>query len=365
MRKFFSEYPLIGIFMGSCIMVLFTGLLVTGGLIFAAGKGISAISKEIGKKPVETTPTYKYLAGDKRSSNKFLSIPISGEILTQDDPSNPLSFLMYGTTYGYTIKERLYKAAEDKDIKGVILEIDSPGGTVTGAKAIYDGVEYYKTKTGKPVIAYISGIGASGAYLAALPATKIYADEGTLIGSIGVLIGPFKQYNKVLAEGDGSSDITTKEGIDTFYISSGEGKTFGNPFEVMSDDVKKGLQEGTDSQYAKFVDLVTKNRPVSDDYVRNTIKAHVYAPDAAKNLKLIDDIKTKDMSYEALANMTGIKDTNFQIVGDQVESFWSWLSSSAKRVGKLYVKDEVCPLCGQQVYLYGSPATYKIAQPTK
>ena len=158
MRKFFSEHPLFTILFTSCFAITFMGLLLATTIAWGIAKAVSSFNFEMNEANTRASSSYTYIAGNQDSTNKVLYIPITGEILTAEDKNDPLSFLFYGFTFGYSVKEELMKASKDPEIKGIILGIDSPGGTVTGSKAIFDGVEYYKNKTGNPVVAHISGL---------------------------------------------------------------------------------------------------------------------------------------------------------------------------------------------------------------
>ena len=85
------------------------------------------------------------------------------------------------------MEDNIWQAAKEDSIKGVVLMVNSPGGTIFGSNAILDGVKEYKNETGKPVIAFVTGMAASGGYWASLGADEIIADSGSTIGSIGVI----------------------------------------------------------------------------------------------------------------------------------------------------------------------------------
>src|SRR5690606_18222954 len=120
-----------------------------------------------------------------------------------------------GMTYGYRIQQALEAAAKDDGIKGVLLEVDTPGGTIFGSQAIYEGIVRYREKTGRPVIAHVEGLAASGGVWAMVGADEIYADFGTSIGSIGV-IGPMLTFYDRPTAFDGGllgGGVTTERGI--------------------------------------------------------------------------------------------------------------------------------------------------------
>ena len=99
--------------------------------------------------------TYSFVYGDRESENKLLSIPVSGVILGGRETVDPLSFLEIGVTYGYDVKKQLYEAVEDDSVRGIVIEVNSPGGTIFGSRAIADGISYYKEQTGNPVFSVV------------------------------------------------------------------------------------------------------------------------------------------------------------------------------------------------------------------
>lgn len=268
----------------------------------------------------------EYVSGDEESEKSILIIPITGTILNEK-PDDFLSFLYTDMTFGYDVKNVLINAANDGSIKGVVLAIDSPGGTVTGSKAISDGVAEYIEKTGNPVVSHIMGLGASGGYWAAASGEYIVADSGSMIGSIGVIFGPFKYYNKVTSENDGSTSVSTENGIETYYITSGEYKDFGNPYRPMSDIEKQIMQEDTNDVYEEFVSYISKQRDIPVAKIKSDVKALPYGNKRSLELGLIDETGSRDLAYEYINKKLGLNG-DYKIV-KQVEAtdFWSSLFS--------------------------------------
>jgi protease-4 len=258
---------------------------------------------------------------------ELLSLKITGPIFGESDES-PFAFA--GETYGYDIKQQLMEAASDDYIKGIILEINSPGGTIYGANAIADGVKYYKEKTKKPVYAYIQGMGASGAYWAAAATDKIYADYGSDIGSIGVIMGPFKYYDKPVSEAGGLFDggVVTQNGIENVVLSAGKSKDLGSPYRRMTADEIASLQKQINNEYDNFVKYVSARRAIPEATLRTQIGGMSYDNKTAKDLRLIDETASRETSYEALADAAGIKD-DFQVTRTYVKGgFWQTLLSA-------------------------------------
>ncbi len=249
------------------------------------------------------------VAGEARADVRLVAIPITGIILGEDRGQGGGGlFGAVDATYGYTIKEELAELAEDPDVDGVILEIDSPGGTIFGSKAIADGVAEYQEATGNPVIAYVGGISASGGVYSMAGADAIYADHGTLVGSIGVIFGPFQRFNDVTAIDGGilGGGVTTEGGIEFEFLTAGRSKDFGNPYRPMTDEERAVLQEGLDNAYTDFVDHVSEGRGISSGDIRQDLGALIFGEHQALANGLIDGIANRDAAYELAAEEAGL-----------------------------------------------------------
>jgi protease-4 len=317
MNPFLNRHPFIKILLqiSSVIAISFTtfiGCLITFFIILIVliAVLISSLSGETGNK-------YHTVYGNKNSDNKILSIPVDGVIMGDKEQSG-ISDILGGDalTYGYEVKREIAIAAKDPEIKAIMLEIDSPGGTIFGAHAITDAVEAYKHSTGKPVYAHVTGMAASGAYWAATSADKIIVDYGSLVGSIGVIFGPFQYYDKVLSVDGGllGGGVVTQNGIQQFYFTAGKGKDFGNPFRKLSDDEITNSNLLVTNEYDDFVNQVSSKRGIATEYIRNSIGAYVYDNKRAERLHLIDATGSKEDAYVALARRVSLETGNFQVV---------------------------------------------------
>lgn len=284
--------------------------------IFVLSIGLAIVAAGIVGDDTTYDTEYTTVAGDEWSGNYLLSIPVTGTIAgSQSGSGSFLDPLADSYTSGYTVKEQLKAATLDETIQGVVLEINSPGGTIYGARAIADGVEYYKKETGKPVYAFIEGQAASGGYWAAASATKIIADFGSDVGSIGVIMGPFQYYNKVTAQDGGllGGGVVTQNGIESTYISAGTSKDVGNPYRKLTDQELATLQKSVNNEYDSFVQYVSRARVIPAETIRGSIGAMSYDNKTAQELKLIDLTGSRDAAYDALAKEAGVED-DFQVI---------------------------------------------------
>lgn len=241
--------------------------------------------------------------------NKLAIVPISGLIdsLSISD-TNPAGWFSNDfVTFGYTIKETLADLAEDDAVKGVLLLMNTPGGTINGSKAIADGVQAYQEATGKPVYAYVQSISASGGMWSMAGADHIIADEGALVGSIGVILGSLLYYDDPIAVDQGLlfGGVETRGGIKATMLAAGEGKDFGNPYREAGEAELAAVQANLDDLYDLFRAHVAAERDLTDQQVRD-LGAMVYSPRRAQEFGLVDEVADFDAALASLADAAGL-----------------------------------------------------------
>ena len=205
---------------------------VTMALLLVSLLGMGLVARAASSGRPDFSSAYQHIWGPTNASNTMLALNISGAI---DGAGNGSMFTT--GTYGYEIAEQL-DALEADDYSGVLLLMDTPGGSIYGARAIADAVIRYQERTGRKVVAYVQSMAASGGMYAMAPADLIISDYGTLVGSIGVIFGPFDRYREVtgLTGNILTSGVETQGGITREYLTRGTGKDFGNPFRDMTDE---------------------------------------------------------------------------------------------------------------------------------
>lgn len=223
-----------------------------------------------------------------------------------------------------TIRQILVESREgslkDHRVKGILLYINTPGGTVSDADGIYRALGDYKTKYNVPIYAYVDGLCASGGMYVALAADKIYASGISLIGSVGVIAPTFMNVTKLLE----------KIGVDTLTLSAGKDKDAMNPLRPWKPGEDENYKQIVDYYYAHFVDLVTTRRPeISKDALVKDFGAHVFpAPDAmTKGFIDVSGVSISDALKELL-KAAGITDNNYQVVRLSNKGWWNTLFSS-------------------------------------
>ncbi|QTA82967.1 Peptidase, S49 family [Desulfonema limicola] len=312
-------------------LVSFIVLLGLFSLFFiGAGLGVGAVMGKSNFKDFRTVKesSYTYVSGDKESQNYLMAVSVEGLIL--GSPSGEMGSTMGwvgGVTYGYEVQKTLEQAAEDEKIKGIFIRMQTPGGTIFGSRAIFDGIKSFQEKTGKPVLVYIEGIAASGGVMAMIGADAIYADHGSMIGSIGVIGGMLTYYDKPTATQGGlfGGGVVTQGGIERTIISAGKGKDLGNPYRKATEEEIQNLQKGINIEYENFVNHVAQNRNIDQAVIREKMGAQIFDNKTAQNYGLIDDTLNRNASIARLAELAEL-DEDYQLV-------------SPKRAGKKFLQE--------------------------
>lgn len=292
---------------------VFACLAVIGVVLFAISLGIGAGLASTAASP--DGAEFVYESGDRASQNQLLSVRVEGPILGTPPRDQSALFLLGGVTYGYEVQRLLDDAAGKTQIKGILLHLQTPGGTIFGSRAIHDGVIAYQQRTKRPVVAYIEGMSASGGVMAMVGATKIYADHGSMVGSIGVLGPQLLFYNKPVALDGGlfESGIVTQGGIEQTVVTAGRGKDLGNPYRRPTAEEIAALQSGVDAEYDQFVAHVARFRHIEPDTIRNQLGAMIFDNGMAEQVGLIDGTASQHEAVDALAKLSGVG-SSYQLV---------------------------------------------------
>jgi len=228
--------------------------------------------------PLIPTPSplkEQVLEGD--GAKKILLLDISG-IISEQEKSNGL---LGRTTPSMVslIRESLYKAEKDKNLAGIILRINSPGGTVTASDIIHHDISEFKKRTKIPVQACIMGTGTSGGYYIASAADRITAHPTAITGSIGVILMKFN------VEG-----LMGKIGVEEQTVKSGDKKDIMSPFRKATPEEIKLGQEIIDQLYGRFLDVVMdrSGNTLSRENLRKVADGRIYTAGQALQAGLID-----------------------------------------------------------------------------
>lgn len=176
---------------------------------------------------------------------------------------------------------------EDAGVKGVIVWIDSPGGTVVGGEQLYLNIKKLSEK--KPVVVVMRSLATSAGYMAAIGADRVYARHGTITGSIGVIM----QAAEV-------TDLVERMGITPITIKSGVNKATPNPFEKMTPENRAVMETVVADFHSTFVNMVAKARKMDRDKVLQLADGRVYTGPQALELGLVDALGGEEDAVEWL-----------------------------------------------------------------
>lgn len=230
---------------------------------------------------------------DSPAKNKILLLDLTGIIATTFNPG----LLEREGDILSRIHYRLRKARTDRQVKGVLLRLDTPGGEVTASDILYNEVLRFRQETGIPVVALMMGLTASGGYYVASACDAIIAHPSTITGSIGV-ISIFPNLE----------ELFTKIGIRVHVIKSGKLKDSGSAFREMTEEERSVFQGIVDELYQEFLDVVLQGRKdaLTREELAGIADGRVYTAAQALELKLIDQIGYFDTALDRVLSLAAI-----------------------------------------------------------
>ncbi|MBQ9799738.1 MAG: signal peptide peptidase SppA [Thermoguttaceae bacterium] len=301
-------------------------------LLFATIVGLAGALNDASESALVLEET---ISGDETAPGKIVVLPIEGVIETDE--------------YGF-LREAIDCIADDERVRGVVLRINSPGGTIAGSDYYYTLLKDLKAELDVPIIASMGDVAASGGYYIATAADRIFAERSTLTGSIGVIVSMYD-----------ASELCEKVGVTSTPVVSG-------PMKGMGDFMKKPTPEETavwqalvDESYEQFLDVVRAGRPwyrgensensenklagqnnedgetgenaVSEERdaeLRRVADGRIYTAKQAKDLRLIDEIGFLDNAIDAAIEAAGLTQETAEVVRyEELESWTSALGLSA------------------------------------
>ena len=230
------------------------------------------------------------LQGEGRE--KILLIDIDGLISNQ-----PILVPNAGLIPGMTarVRQELEIAFEDPRIRGILLRINSPGGTLTDSDIIYHSLMEFKKSKNVKIVAAMGDIAASGALYLAMAADEVYAHPTTITGSIGVIL-PHVDY----------SGVMERVGIRSDPIKSGQFKDIESEYRRRTPEEQKMLQALVDKQHEKFVAVVRAGRKkMNRSQIEEIADGRIMGADEAKSRGLVDGIGYLDNAYQRITRLSG------------------------------------------------------------
>ena len=280
-------------------------LVVIGGFFFLTILGMVMLG--IGGEASTLGTSHRHISkthylGSQKAKRKIALIPIHGGIGMGG--SGP--FASKGTSLS-TIRSYLAEAAEDDAVEGVILHVNSPGGTVTDSDAIHDLIQRFRNETGKPVSAYFHALAASGGYYVAMASEHITAQPTGLVGSIGVILGTINY-----------SEAMKKLGLERVTILSPHTpfKDILSPERPMREDERAYLTSMVEEMYQGFVDIVDAGRTNLDrEQVLALANGKIYTARDAQKKGLVDDLGSIEDAFAWMQDKVGTQDLELVLYG--------------------------------------------------
>ena len=276
---------------GTLLLLTFSVSAVCG--LFLASRPVEKCAPVATQSSQEEEESSVNLASFAKSSKPGIAwIKVRG-VIAQDNNSGPFSRPQGAAA----IAKRIRSAAEDKNVKAIVLDINSPGGTVASVQNIYDELQKAKAN-GKKIVALFRDVAASGGFYIAMAADKIVAEPGTITGSVGVIM----QTSNV--EG-----LFDKIGVKIVPITSGKYKDIGSSYRPMTDAEKALLQDMVDDTYTQFFAAVKAGRPnVKPEDLTEYTDGRVFTGQRAYNLGFVDKLGGEEEARLLAGELAGLKD---------------------------------------------------------
>ena len=287
--------------------------------------------------------------GRKDALDKFYQM--EEEVLYGSNPMEKISVInvdgvIANDSNNDTIVDQLEDARKDPSVVGVIMHINSPGGSVYASEKIYKEINKLK-ETNKPVYAVMQELAASGGYYISAPCEKIFASNETFTGSIGVIMQSYS------LEG-----LFEKYGIKEQNITTGKMKVAGSPGKALDKEEKEYLQNLVDSAFSRFVKVVADGRDMSEADVRKLADGRIYDGSQAVENGLVDSIGDLEAAYKDMAKEYNLSDPlaveKVDVFSNFSKYFPSFKSLTDKPKSDLQVlKEMMNSERNKPMYLYG------------
>ena len=219
-------------------------------------------------------------------------VHLSGPIMFEQRPSG-----LMGGSQAERVIQQLHDIRDNKRVKGVVLRINSPGGTVGASQELYHAVKALKAKRDIPIIASIGDVGASGGYYTAIACDTLFANPGSLVGSIGVIMGNVN-FGK----------LADQYGIDYNVYKSGQYKDILSSWREPTKTEEKMLNTLIQNVHTQFVEAVKDRRKLKDAHLKNITQGQFFTGQQALELGLIDQIGTFEDAINYTAKEAGLEE---------------------------------------------------------
>lgn len=303
------------------VAIILAVVIVLGGIVMSTITTV--VSSFFSNDSMMDNGTQATVVEPGNTSKQIAEITIDGQIMDMGSGS------LFGDG-GYnheSVLNQLEAVKDDITVKGVLLNINTPGGGVYESDELYQKIKDIQDK-GKKVYVQMESLVASGGYYISAPADKIFAGPQSMTGSIGVI-----------SESTDYSELMDNLGIKTNTIKSGDHKDIMSPTREMTDEERDILQSINKDSYDRFVNIVSNGRDMSEKKVRQLADGRLYSAQQAESNGLIDQIGYKEAAIKDLKK--AIKANDAQIVTyDPEASSWNSMFGFSTFVKKLQAKAE-------------------------
>ncbi|MEE8350562.1 MAG: signal peptide peptidase SppA, partial [Acidobacteriota bacterium] len=271
---------------------------------------------ESGKYQGVTASHYLAVAEEEfhtRSEHKVALVGGLGTITSGD--SDPFS----ETMGGMSMASHLRQVRNNNDLKGVILRVDSPGGSAVGSDMIWKEVSLLE-EAGKPVVVTMSGVAGSGGYYISMAAREIISQPSTITGSIGVIFGKFDLAGLYQWLGISIDKVKTSPNADIFSINSS-----------LSDAQRRSVESWIEDTYETFVGKAAEGRQMAFEELEPMARGRIYTGAQARELGLVDELGGLQTAIEHMEEILGIKENEEieLVLYPRPKTFWEQLASGS------------------------------------
>lgn len=277
---------------GKIILFILAGLFILGSLTLNVILFFIIIGGGFGAPSADKFHE-ELVSGSSYAKDTIAIIDVKGIIIDEE---------IFGKSVMKLMTEQLDKAGKSENVKAVILEVDSPGGSITASDILYKRILELKKRDGKKVVVLIKNLGASGAYYISAPADHIIAYPTAITGSIGVIVSTFN-----------FKGLMEKIGLKEIVIKSGEKKDILSATREMTPEEEKIIKDIVMEMHKRFVNVVADGRKITESEVEKIADGRIFSASQALELKLIDSIGYYE-DAESIARKLASISSNYKVV---------------------------------------------------
>ena len=213
----------------------------------------------------------------------------------------------------FQLLEEIKKIEDNKNIQGLLVIVNSPGGTFVSSKEIFNAID--KISNNIPTAVYMREVATSGAYLASLGANQIFLNEATITGSVGVILQTVE-----------FTDLFKMVGINPLVVKSGELKAVPNPLEKINDEKLEYINDIIGQMQKEFLRIVKEKRNITEETVQMISDGRIFTGLIAKSLNLVDEVGVEDDAITWIKKKGNLDDNVKVIDFDGEENIFKFLN---------------------------------------